>query len=95
MKKHNVIMKNAAGELVQTFIISPDSARTLKTRNVPGLVAITESSRVNHPSPAVMCAALAALNVDLTDFYTMAETLKNAPETDTDGADDTDGGKAE
>lgn len=83
MKKHLVIMKNENGELVEGFIVTEDSARTLKSKNIPGLVAITNSSRVNHPSPAVMVDALKQLGVDLTNFYTICENIKAT----TDGAD--------
>lgn len=87
MNKHVVIMKNEKGELGEGFIITKDSARTLKSKNIPGLVAITETKRVNHPSPAVMVAALENLGVDLTNFYTVCETIKaeqTEPETTED-----------
>lgn len=83
MYKHTTIVKNAEGNLVESFIVAKESARTLKAQNIPGLVAITDSRRVNHPSPAVMQSALQNMGVDATSFYTMCETIK----AEMDGAD--------
>lgn len=76
MYKHTTIIKDNGGKLVESFIVAKESARTLKAQGIPGLVAITESKRVNHPSPAVMQKALENMGVDLTSFYTMCENLK-------------------
>lgn len=87
MYRHSTITKDAQGNLTEGFIVSKESARALKAQGIPGLVAITESKRVNHPSPAVMQKALDNMGINATDFYTMCESIKaesGEPETDSE-----------
>lgn len=89
MKKHTVIYKDDKGALCEGFIITEKSARTLKAEGLaPNVVAITSSARVNHPSPAVMCAALKEMGVNLSDFYTVAEKYKAEANNDDNETDE-------
>lgn len=93
MKKHTIIVRAENGDLTENFIITKDSARTLKAANIPGLVAITSSARVSHPSPAIMVKALLELGVDVGSFYTTCEVLKGRETettTETDGETETE-----
>lgn len=89
MRRHDIITKDATtGALVESFIVSEKSARTLKAANIPGLIAITNSARCTHPSPAIMCAALASMGVDLAKFYGACETIRASEDAPTEDEDE-------